>query len=426
MSDHSTALVPLESWCYASPELLAAGQTVDIGLFAEALIYYDCVLANPTNQPQFAQLLKWFSEQGKLAEFIALVRDGTIKIYDHAFATAAIKKGNTYSIWNMQDEIQVKPNTFEKRFLYHPSVEAVLPPKARHRKKIYDALRDNVIEVKANEFGNVVENARADFGDPRRNTLLIQAFVDELYRFKELGRPPEVLARVATSAKGINRIEWGINFPQLAKIAGRELNFHEGTPLTAGAHSNRLIWSAAQLGCDLYLPQPMSMLVGDKLYESAEFVAKAGDVIEELKAAVEFPDVRALVNSGQLGISDILAIRKKAQRFRDWLQSESDRDRDAIIAYHNEIAREAGITRGARKMLKLFGVLGGGAVGALAGGAIANPVGGAVVGSAAGGAVGYLADVTSKLGADWKPVVFGDWLRDRIEKALDDREDKPK
>jgi len=64
MSDHTTAIVPLETWCYSSPEMRAQGKTVDVGLFAEALIYYDCIIANITNQPQLAEFLKWFAHSG--------------------------------------------------------------------------------------------------------------------------------------------------------------------------------------------------------------------------------------------------------------------------------------------------------------------------------------------------------------------------
>ena len=417
MSDHKIAIAPLEAWCYASPEIRASGKSIDIGLFAEALIYYDCVAVNLTNQPKFVEFLTWFLRQGRLDDFLALVRDGVIKIYDYAFLTVAVDIEGVYSITNMQNPIQAEPDTFEQRFLYHPSIKDILT-NARHRRKLYQALRGNVIGVKANDFGGPIENARKDFENSQRNALMIQAFVDELYHFKKLGKPPVVQATVARSPEGKKHtITWNVDFAELAALAGPELNFHFGTPLTAGAHSNRLLWSAAQLTCDLYLPKPMSTLVGDKLYESTEKIAKAGKVIEELKAEVEFPDVRELVNSGRLSLSEILTIREKARSFRDWLQQESDRDRNAIIAYHKEVAKETGFSRGARKSLGLFGLIGGGAVGSLIGSAIAGPAGGAL-GAAAGGAMGYLADVASKLGSNWKPVVFGEWLRDRIEREV--------
>ena len=51
---------------------------------------------------------------------------------------------------------------------------------------------------------------------------------------------------------------------------------------------------------------------------------------------------------------------------------ESDRDRDAIIAYHHEVAKESGIVKATRKALNLFGVIGGGALG----GALGNVMSG--------------------------------------------------
>lgn len=417
------ALVPLEAWSYASPEVRASGRSIDIGLFAEALIYYDRVTVVPTNQPQFAEFIRWFTEQGRFEDLLALFTHGTLKVYDYSFSTAAVEKDGVYTIWNIQDQIQSRPDTFEQRFLYHPSVEAVLPPKARHRRKVYEALRGNVIEVKAEEFGNAVENARKDFENPHRNQLIVQAFVDELYRFRKLGRAPEVRATVIKSGDGTrHNITWNVNFDQLSEYAGKELNFRLGTPLTAGAHSNRLIWSASRLKCDLFLPSPMSRLVGDKLYESTEAIAKPGKVIEQLERTVEFPDIRQLVNDGRLAFADIMSIRAKAKKFREWLQQESERDRDAIVAYHNEVSRETGLVSAGRKALNLFGVLGGGAIGGVIGNAVAGPVGGALSG-AAGSALTYLVEIASNYGTSWKPVIFGEWLRDRIEKNLKEGKD---
>lgn len=420
MSDHTTVLLPLESWAYAAPELVGSEKKIDIGLFAEALIYYDCVIVNPSNQLQLAEFINWFIQQGCIDEFYSFLQEGELKIYDYAFMATAIKKGDIYSLWNIQDPIQAKENTFEQRFLYHESIEQLFP-KSRYRAKLYNALRDNVVEVKAGEFSNAIENARDDFNDPRRNAIVVQAFVDELYKIRNLGRPPKVEASIIDSIDETkHHITFNIDFLQLASIAGQSgINFHNGTPLTASAHSNRFIWSAATMGSDLYLPRPMSVLVGDKLYESTEKVSKSGDIIEELKEKVEFPDIRQLVNSGQLSLNDIIKIRKKSKKFRLWLQQENDRDRDAIIAYHNEVAHESGIIKAGRKALSIFGVIGGGATGSAIGATVAGPIGGAI-GAAAGSSVGYLADVTSKIGTDWKPIVFGDWLGDRIKKVVRD------
>jgi hypothetical protein len=425
MSDHTTAFVPLESWCYNSPELRADNKSIDIGLMTEALIYYDCAIVNVHGPQQFAELLNWFITQNKYQDFLALVRDGVIKVYEYSFLSTAVNKDGVYMLFNLQDESQAQPNTFEQRILYHEAVRACLQ-KAKQRGKLYKTLRGNVIEVKANEFGKTVENAIQDFDDPERNALIVQAFVDELYKLRQLGRPPKIQANVMTSPDGGRRnVTWNVDMNSLAGIAGKELNFGIHTPLTAGAISNRIIWSAASLECDLYLGRPISVLVGDKLYESGRQADKAHSIIDELKERVEFPDIRQLTNHGQIGLDEILKIRKKARKFRDWLQEESDRDRDAIIAYHHEIAKEAGFVNVSRKALNLFGVIGGGAVGSLVGSVVAGPPG-AALGGAAGSAVGYVMDVASKLGTDWKPMVFGTWFKNRIEELLEEkRHDRP-
>ena len=421
MSNHTHALVPLESWSYNSPEIRSRQRSVDVGLLAEAFIYYESLFVNVTNQPQFAELLNWFIEQGMYDTFLALVRDGTIMLYDYAFATSAVLANGEYSIMNIQDTVQAQPNSFERRFLYHPDVLQVI--KGIHRpKKFYEAFRGRVIEAKADAFGSAIENARGDFADARRNALILQSFVDELYRFRELGRPPEITVIVEPESQNTKRTyTWNVNFDELAQLAGEPLHFHKGTPLTAGAHCNRLLLSASQQRCDLYLGRPMSSLVGDKLYETVSTPIKLAETIGELQAEVEFPDVRNLVNSGKLTFKDVLMIRRKAVKFREWLQSEADRDRNAIIAYHHEVMKESGMTRLGRTTLSLFGILSGGAVGSLIGDAATGSIGGAI-GGAAGAGMTYLLELAAKLGQDWRPVVFGNWMQDRIKKLLGKRQ----
>ncbi len=148
---------------------------------------------------------------------------------------------------------------------------------------------------------------------------------------------------------------------------------------------------------------------------------KAQDIIETLKSEVEFPDVRSLVNAGKLSFANVLAIRKKAKRFRDWLQTESERDRNAIIAYHNEAAREGGLVGMGRKALKLFSVIGGAAGGAAIETAVGGAVGG-VVGATLGGGAGYVIELASQMNAGWKPVVFGNWMEARIAELVTRRQ----
>ncbi len=391
-----------------------------MGILAEALIYYDQVLVNVTNQVQFAEFISWFFKQGKYSDLINLFNDGTLQIYDYAFITTAveIEEDGSISLVNIQDPIQAEPNTFEKRFLYDKRINECLKH-SHERTKLYKALRGKVIEVKASEFGPAIDNAKLDYQNPARCTLLLQAFLDEIYPMINLGNPPNIATVIQNLNDGRHRITFNINFDQLSKLLGKNLNFHLSTPFTAAAHCNRLLWSAANLNCDLYLGRPMSTLVGDKLYECGYKAAKLKDIIEQLNAEVEFPDIRSLVNAGKLNLDNIFLFRKKAIKFREWLQEEGEHDRNAIIAYHSEVAKELGLLKFGRKSLQLFGRLGGSALGGYLGES-AGGTPGAVLGSAMGVGIGYIFDLASKMGENWKPVVFGNWIKNRIEKIIDE------
>jgi len=90
MSDHYTCLLPVETWAYSGPLLRYSGKRSDLGLLAEALIYYERLLVDPGSQVHFAELLAWFHEQGRLDDLLALIQDGTITLYHCAFASAPI------------------------------------------------------------------------------------------------------------------------------------------------------------------------------------------------------------------------------------------------------------------------------------------------------------------------------------------------
>jgi hypothetical protein len=412
--NHDTSLIPLETWCFASPGLRASGQVVDLGLLAESLLYYDKVYFNVGTPSQFASLLQRLIRSDSLDDFLAMVENGEVWAYDYSFVSAPVQIEREFAFVNIQDPVQAAYGTWPRRFLYHRDIDDVIPH-ARRRQKIYRAFRDRVIEAKADDFGPAVTNARQDAADPRRNKILLQSFIDELYAIKGLGRAPAVDATVRTKPDNSGHVvTWNVDFQELTRLAGPELGFHNGTPFAAAAVCNRLLHSAAQRRWDLFLPQPMAALVGDKLYETVKTPVRSTLNIERLKAEVEFPDIRALVNSNELSFRQVLELRARAKKFRQWLQMEADRDRNAIVAYHNEVSRTSGFSGVAPRALHLFGVVGGGAVGGAIGGSVAGPIGGAV-GGAAGAGVGYVADLGASVIGGWKPVVFGRWLESRIE-----------
>jgi hypothetical protein len=415
VSNHSKALVPIESWCFGSPELKLAGRTIDVGLFAEALVYYPTVLLNIATQAHLADLVLWLRNQYALDNFIALMREGSVIFYDYSFMTAPILKDGAYSLWNLQDPIQEKENSWPERYLKHKEMRHVFES-AKERKMFNRCARQSVVEAKSANFGPAIEEARRDLVTARRSSLVLQSFVDELYRVKAIDNPPKISAKVHASADGSQRqIQWNVDFKAIGRVAGAELNFHNGTPLAGAAVGNRLLWTASDYECDLFLPRPMATVVGDKLEEAVGKVAKTKLTIEELQEEVEFPDIRNLVNEGKLTFADVLRIRNKADKFRFWLQSEADRDRNAIIAYHNEVAKESGVAGAGKKALNLFGILGGGALAAAAGAEYDGAFGGAI-GAGATVGVTYLVGLATKLGSKWRPVVFGEWLGSEIKK----------
>ena len=415
MADHSKALVPIESWCYNSPELLHQGIPIDLGLMAEALIYYDQILLNVSNQPQFAAFLSWFIKQDKYPDLLSLFEEETIIIYDYSFATGAVEKEGIYALLNIQDEIEKEENTFERRYLYHKDIEACFP-KRRDRQKLYKVLSGKVIEAKAADFGPAIKNAKGDYHDVKLSCLLIQSFIDEIYPLLSLRDTPRIKAKIVENGN-ISRTTCNVDFIKLARLLGSHLNFHLGTPLTAIGHCNRLLWTSNVQNCDLYLGKPMSNLAGNKLYEVGLKAVKSKEIIQSLRAQVEFPDIRSLINAGKLTFDDILRIRKKAKRFRVWLQQEGERDRNAIIAYHYEVAKEAGLTKFGRKSLSLFGIIGAPVAGTLIGKEISGDIGSSI-GTLVGSGSAYLLNLASKIGAGWKPIVFGNWLKDSIEKII--------
>lgn len=425
MSDHTRALVPIGSGLFSSPGLEMQNQSVDIGLLAEALIYYDQVLLHVENQQQFADLVSWFLHRNLYSKFLDLINESALEIYNRAFRSNIFLDQGHAEYINIVEEVEHKPYSFFERYLESDVVRSRFP-RRRQLFELREALVGKVIEAKVEEFGiEGLENAQRDFLDPRRCALLLQAVVDELYSIKSLGKPPEVRASIVPDPHFQNRVRvsWNIDFEELSRRVGLRLAFGPTIAASGAIIGNIHIWSAQRMGCDLYLPSPVSMIVGDKLYEAAQTLtetpARVQSVVDQMEAEVEFPDVRLLVNEGDLSFEDVLRIRRKSKRFRKWLQSEGDRDNNALYAYHSEVAKEAGITKAGRKLLKLFGVLGGPTVGAAVAAATGiNPVAGATVGAGVGESLKYLLDVGSKLGGEWKPVVFGNWYKERIQKLL--------
>lgn len=115
--------------------------------------------------------------------------------------------------------------------------------------------------------------------------------------------------------------------------------------------------------------------------------------------------------------------REHSSPFRAWLQHESDRDRDTIIAYHNEFTKQSGLRNLARRAVEMFGVIAGGVASQALTTLVSpsmevnHPIRYAAlsIGAAAGGAAAsYLIEIGTAM-KDWKPVVFGNWLSEQVK-----------
>lgn len=433
-SDHGLALVPLGAGYHQSPDVLARGRSVDTGLLAESLIYYDRVLINVDNPVRFRDLISLLVQQGlPSSDIIALFRDGTLQVLNFAFTTNPYvefrESGlHIHGLYNIQDQVMVKANSFTERFLGFEPLKECFADSSQYDDFCY-ALEGRVVEVKPDEIGAVaIENAWQDFLDPDRNELIAQQLVNEIYKLKGLGKAPTVKVSVNSKEDGTHQVKWNIRMDQLPALdAEVKIKAAASLPLSIASEANKYLLASGRQKCDLYLTSPVSVAVGDKLFEAlnlrVDSTTKIRNLIESLEAKVEFPNLRKYINEDRIDFDRILEIRRKGKRFRTWLQTEAERDRDAMFAYHTEVAKESGFVGVSRRALRLFGFVGG----SVLGGVIAHDPGIAAVGGIAGHVMqkgvekgtDYLFKLGAGLGSDWKPICFGNWYKGRIERLLD-------
>lgn len=179
MSSEET-IVHVEPWVFHSPDQALEGRKVDVGLVAEALIFYERVYFAFTTDEQFVRLAEWFQSQGGTNELINLLSDGTLVPYYYAFSTLPGQKNNIWGVLNLQDEEAGKEPVFERRVLQSGRLAALIRKASRFEALTKAALSHHV-EVKALEFGGALTNAEADYSNPDRAALLMQTIYDELY-----------------------------------------------------------------------------------------------------------------------------------------------------------------------------------------------------------------------------------------------------
>jgi len=414
---HKTALVPIEAWEYNSPYLKYLGKAADIGVFAEAFIYYEKVYVVMSTPQQFEEFVMFFIKGNKVDALIELIKNKVINFFYYTFLSTAMNnpERREFSMWNFNFTKGKYPHSDFIRLIVNP---ANLPISSKRRHLLWKAIVDNVIDENSPEYDPPILDAKDAMQDGRKVSILIQAYLDDIYKKLKAGKPPIIETRIDSWTPEKWNIVTNYNFTIVNDLTQSKMDFRQEMPLIGEVQSNRIIWTSLIKGYDLFLGDVMSQVVGNKFEEAEEKINKAENVIDELKARVEFPDIRSLVNNGLLGVEEIFNIRIHAEKFRIWLQQEGERDRDAIIAYHNEVTRASGISKSVSSTLKLFGIITGG---------LASPAYQLITNDlsttsnlVAGGAGimlgGFLNNVASSISKDWRPVVFGEWIKKELKK----------
>jgi hypothetical protein len=224
VSNHSLALVPLGVGYHQSPDVLARGRSVDTGLLAESLIYYDRVLITVDNPVRFCDLISLLVQQGlPNSDVIALFRDGTPQVLNFAFTTnpyVEFRESGLHirGLYNIQDQQMLKVNSFVERFLGFEPLKSCFTNSAQYDDFCH-ALEGRVVEVKADDVGAAaIDNAWQDFLNPDRNELMAQQLINEIYKLKGLGKAPKVRVTINAKDDGTHEVHWNIPMDQLPAL----------------------------------------------------------------------------------------------------------------------------------------------------------------------------------------------------------------
>ena len=325
-----------------------------------------------------------------------------------------------------------QPKDFVRAVLHHPEVRSFFP----NRSALGEWTKAATRFLKVPSIDDLVpaaRNAERDFYDPSRCAAYLKSWLFSA------GAPRAALGKLSIDVDSHvvllrdgnlgHVVDWRLSCddPQL-KSRLESLLPKPPTILAEAGSCNEAITMASTLGCDIWPTPQQSGLIGDKLLEIVTLSAKTYEVVEELQRRVEFPDIRALVNEGILNAAEYLLIRKRASRFRQWLQSEGERDRDAILAYHNEVVAQSGLAQAVHRGVHLFAVVGSAVAGAKVAAAIGqNEQVGLMAGAASGEALKYLADTHLAIASKgWRPIFFGDWLRAEVGSIVAARSERPR
>lgn len=423
--------VPIESWEFASPELLLSGKHTDIGLLAEALVLFDEIVLNVQTAQNLADVLRSFKGCfGDIQPFLELVRSGVIEPHYFDFVSAPIEDDGVFSYWNIQDQIARESHlrSFQQKILYGSPIQEVLP-KPRHRVKLYDAIAESALIDGADAYEIAIDAARKAINSHEDLQRLLRDFVLSLpSKYKDLF-PQEITVTVEKLPNGLIRHHFNINF-QTIRPHLKNMNFGIHIPGTAVIQTHRIIYASRLHNYDVYLPNPIGSSVMAKLNSLEDNEKRFKQTIIELQDNANFPDIRTAFNLGEFSWREILDIRKRAERFRKWFVVDGGKPEVAIKTYSEEFKASTGLKSYREKAFAIASIIGtvtGAAAEKMLTGntSLIGPAAGAFTITALGPSLGTLISNAVPLAKDlfkasedenWSPRFFGTWLNVELKK----------
>jgi len=410
-----SVLVPLYTWFGNAPDMMRKGKKIDIGAFAESLVYYDKVFVNIENKAQLYALLDWFKQSDSPDAIVTLMNQGELFFYYYDFVSAPVHlvEADAYKFVNIQSEKHSRLDLF-KRYVVGGDIDTYYSTKGK-RKAFFRALEDGVITVEARTFGKAINNAKQFVLEPGNYKCILENLLSSL---KQAGFPvpvPEITVCKERVGPSEVRLHTNIDFDSISQQIGKKYQFGKHTPLAIASTTNRLLWSSAILGSDIYISSPTYDLLCDKVDEVISHFRDTKRNLKRLSVQVDFPNIREEVNRDLITANDVLRIRGISSDFRSWLHTQVDLDRDIIASYYNDIIERSGLRPCTRKLLRialLTTVTTSGAVaGSVIGGDIGATIGTGISSSAAGA---FLSDLFERLKTGWSPKIFGDSVREIV------------
>lgn len=472
MTGHNTALVPLATSIYQSPELHKNNIVADTGLFAESLIYYESALVQTGTPQQFASFISRLIQQGlSYNQLIDLIDEGALRFFNtitiHPFVsrnllTDAPMASVIKNLVPIQESSEKLRLLFETQYLNTDDLRNSFSDLSNFNEHDYDrfcrSAKNASLVVDGEEIdAGLIDAAYDDILNSTNYKALVESLLSGLYEIQNLGKIPDfeiaieeisskdldkaardleatIIGRGFTSGEyKFYKISCQIPFGDLQDVDNLRRSFRT-LPISLAGISNLYVRLAGKLKSDFFLPSPLSRIIGDKLFNlndleiSKEF-QKNQLIIDSLEQNVRFPDLRKLVNTNKVDFAKVIEVRKKGRRFRRWLQTTDiayDKDWEVFYAYHNEVANETGFTKGLRHSLRIFGFVSSAAIGGIVGQTLSDDAAGGWVGGTGGVVANELVKQASRkvseklfdygatIGQDWKPICFGNWYKRKV------------